>query len=88
VSYRVIVDLMRHHHRDRLTVRWELDPAFYPKGITVSDDEMAAFETCAMNSTESGTIRSVQATIQIGRLIPDGPSGLWNDRRLIFTIRV
>jgi hypothetical protein len=44
VSYRVIVDLMRHHHRDRLTVRWELDPAFYPKGITVSDDEMAAFE--------------------------------------------
>ena len=25
-----------------LTVRCELDPAFYPKGIVVSDDEMAA----------------------------------------------
>jgi hypothetical protein len=27
-----------------LTVRCELDPAFYPKGITVSDDEMAAID--------------------------------------------
>jgi hypothetical protein len=43
VSYRVIVDLISATTtKAGLTVRCELDPAFYPKGIVVSDDEMAA----------------------------------------------
>jgi hypothetical protein len=43
VSYRVIVDLIgATTTKTGLTVRCELDPAVYPKGITVSDEEMAA----------------------------------------------
>jgi hypothetical protein len=43
VSYRVIVDLIAATTtKTGLTVRCELDPAPYPKGITVSDEEMAA----------------------------------------------
>jgi hypothetical protein len=43
VSYRVIVDLISATTtKAGLTVRCELDPAFYPKGIAVSDEEMAA----------------------------------------------
>jgi hypothetical protein len=43
VSYRVIVDLISATTtKAGLTVRRELDMAFYPKGIVVSDDEMAA----------------------------------------------
>jgi len=43
VSYRVIVDLISATTtKAGLKVRCELDPAFYPKGIVVSDDEMAA----------------------------------------------
>jgi hypothetical protein len=43
VSYRVIVDLIAATTtKAGLTVRCELDPGFYPKGITVSDQEMAA----------------------------------------------
>jgi DNA-binding phage protein len=43
VSYRVIVDLISATTtKAGLTVRCELDQAFYPKGIVVSDDEMAA----------------------------------------------
>jgi len=42
VSYRVIVDLITATTtKTGLTVRCELDPALYPKGITVSDEEMA-----------------------------------------------
>jgi transposase len=43
VSYRVIVDLISATTTDTgLSVRCELDPHSYPKGITVSDQEMAA----------------------------------------------
>ena len=43
VSDRVIVDLIgATTTRTGLTVRCELDPTFYPKGSTVSDEEMAA----------------------------------------------
>ena len=43
VSYRVIVDLISATTtKAGLTVRCELDPAFYPTGIVVSNDEMAA----------------------------------------------
>ena len=42
VSYRVIVDLISATTTDTgLTVRCELDTNTYPKGITVSDEEMA-----------------------------------------------
>lgn len=43
VSYRVIIDLISATTTDTgLTVRCELDPHSYPKGIIVSDQEMAA----------------------------------------------
>ena len=42
VSYRVIVDLISATTTDTgLTVRCELDTNCYPKGITISDQEMA-----------------------------------------------
>ena len=45
VSYRVIVDLIgATTTKTGLTVRCELDPAVYPKGIVVSDSEMAAID--------------------------------------------
>ena len=45
VSYRVIVDLIgATTTKAGLTVRCELDPALYPKGIVVSDREMAAID--------------------------------------------
>jgi hypothetical protein len=41
VSYRVIIDLIgATTTKTGLTVRCELDPAPYPKGIVVSDEEM------------------------------------------------
>lgn len=43
VSYRVIVDLISATTTEAgLTVRCELDANAYPKGITVSEQEMAA----------------------------------------------
>ena len=43
VSYRVIVDLISATTTDAgLTVRCQLDPNIYPKGITVSDQDLAA----------------------------------------------
>ena len=43
VSYRVIIDLISATTTEAgLTVRCELDPAVYPKGVTVSDVEMEA----------------------------------------------
>jgi hypothetical protein len=43
VSYQVIIDLIAATTTDKgLTVRCEHDPATYAKGITVSDEEMAA----------------------------------------------
>jgi hypothetical protein len=43
ISYRVIVDLISATKTDAgLTVRCELDTNLYPKGIVVSDEEMAA----------------------------------------------
>ena len=43
VSYRVIIDLISATKTETgLTVRCELDPASYPKGITVSDADLAA----------------------------------------------
>jgi hypothetical protein len=43
VSYRVIVDLISSTTtKTGLTVRCELDPALYPKGLVVPDEEMAA----------------------------------------------
>ena len=43
VSYRVIVDLISATTtKTGLTVRCEIDHNLYPKGITVSDAEMAA----------------------------------------------
>jgi hypothetical protein len=45
VGYRVIVDLIGvTTTKTGLTVRCELDPAVYPKGIVVSDPEMAAID--------------------------------------------
>jgi hypothetical protein len=45
VSYRVIVDLISATTtKTGLTVRCELDPALYPKGIVVSDQEMAGID--------------------------------------------
>src|SRR5215207_4790259 len=45
VSYRVIVDLIAATTtRTGLTVRCELDPAPYPKGVTVSDAQLAALD--------------------------------------------
>ena len=42
VSYRVIVDLISATTtKTGLTVRCELNPTIYPKGITISDKEMA-----------------------------------------------
>jgi hypothetical protein len=42
VSYRVIVELISATTtKTGLTVQCELDPTLYPKGITVSDEEMA-----------------------------------------------
>jgi hypothetical protein len=41
VSYRVILDLISATTTDTgLTVQCELDPATYPKGIAISDEEM------------------------------------------------
>lgn len=43
VSYRVIVDLISATTTETgLSVRCELDPTAYPRGITVADAEMAA----------------------------------------------
>jgi len=43
VSYRVIVDLISATTTDTgLTVRCELDENIYPKGIVVSDEDMAS----------------------------------------------
>jgi hypothetical protein len=42
VSYRVIVDLISATTKTGLSVRCELDPTTYPKGIAVSDAEMEA----------------------------------------------
>jgi hypothetical protein len=45
VSYRVIVDLISATKTDTgLTVRCELDPETYPKGVVVSDAELAAIK--------------------------------------------
>jgi hypothetical protein len=61
VSYRVIVDLISATTTDTgLTVRCELDTNLYPKGIVISNDEMASFNIDAPNSTASGTTRSNQ----------------------------
>jgi len=75
VSYRVIVDLISATTTDTgLKVCCELDTNLYPKGIVVSDEEMALLNTVsAPNSMASGTTRSDQATAQIEQLIPDGP---------------
>ena len=44
VSYRVIVDLISATTTDTgLTVCCELDTNLYPKGIVVTDEEMASF---------------------------------------------
>ena len=66
VSYRVIVDLISTTEAG-LTVRCELDPAVYPKGIVVSDDEMAASTSSAICSMESGITRSIRVTIKSER---------------------
>ena len=43
ISHEVIVNLIaRTTTRSGLTVRTELDPAAYPKGLAVSDADMAA----------------------------------------------
>ena len=43
VSYQVIVDLIGNTTtKTGLSVRCALDPNSYPKGVTVSDEEMAA----------------------------------------------
>jgi len=43
VSYRVIIDLISATTTDTgLTVRCELDENIYPKGIVVSDEDMAS----------------------------------------------
>ncbi len=45
VSYRVIVDLISATTTDTgLTVRCELDTGRYPKGIAVTDEEMAEID--------------------------------------------
>ena len=58
VSYRVIVDLITATTtKTGLTVRCELDPTLYPRGITVSDEEMAAIDIVRDEFHGSGTIR-------------------------------
>ncbi len=47
VSYRVIIDLISATTTDTgLTVRCELDTGRYPKGIAVTDEEMAEIDIC------------------------------------------
>jgi hypothetical protein len=72
VSYRVIVELISATTtKTGLTVRCELDTQQYPKGIVVSDAEMAALN---ISSTVSGTTPSHRIPIrQIVRLFPDEP---------------
>jgi hypothetical protein len=74
VSYRVIVDLISATTTETgLTVRCELDPAFIRRASPCQTMKWPPSTSFAMNFTESGTIRSIQAIIQIERLIPDGP---------------
>ena len=56
VSYRVIVDLISATTTDTgLKVHCELDTNAYPKGIIVSDEEMAAININRADSTANGT---------------------------------
>jgi len=56
VSYRVIVNLISATTTDTgLKVRCELDEKSYPKGIVVSDQEMAKSKFYAPTSMASGT---------------------------------
>ena len=60
VSYRVIVDLISATTTTTgLTVRCQLDPNTYPKGVTVSDHDMAAIniERDAFHGEWNYTIR-------------------------------
>ena len=74
VSYRVIVDLIgATTTRTGLSVRCELDPNRYPKGVTVSDADMAGNVTSRpMRSTASGTTPSHRDR-QIKLLFPGRP---------------
>ena len=64
ISYQVIVDLIAATTtKTGLEVQCQLDTNTYPKGITVSDAEMAALNITAMTSTVNGTTLSPQDQI-------------------------
>ena len=55
-----------------MTVRSELDPALYPKGITVSDEEMPAIDIVRYEFHRGVDYTFYPRNHQIERLIPDG----------------
>jgi hypothetical protein len=58
-SYRTIVQLIAATTTDAgLKVRAELDENKYPKGVKVSDVQMATVNLPAIRSTATGTTRS------------------------------
>jgi Rhodopirellula transposase DDE domain len=81
VSYRVIVDLIGATTTETgLTVRCELDPSAYPKGIVVSDQDMASLNITydafhgEWNHTLHPTNPPVRAVNSGSRLIPTAES--------------
>jgi hypothetical protein len=69
VNYRVIVDLISATTTETgLTVGCELDTNRYPKGVVVTDEEMAALDL-----VEIGTTCCELATNDMMRLFHDGP---------------
>ena len=61
VSHEVIVQLIGATATEKgLEVRCEIDGNLYPKGVAVSDEEMQASTSRAMNSTASGITRLLQ----------------------------
>ena len=65
VSHQVIVQLIANTRtRTGLTVQCRIDPSAYPKGIRVSDDEMATLDLqlAEFHSEWNYTFRSGQAT--------------------------
>ena len=70
VSYQVIVDLIAATTtKTGLKVLCELDTNSYPKGIVVSDEEMAASTSSAPISTANGTTRLLQQTNRVEAVV-------------------
>jgi Rhodopirellula transposase DDE domain len=81
VSYKVILDLISATTTETgLKVICELDDRLYPKGVVVSDKELAAVNIVRADFTANGTTPSSRPIAQMERLIPDRPSGLYRPR--------